>query len=157
MPFKGDDVSSIIRARLTAATKRTYNAAQLLFVEGTTRVPGRLRKAPVPLLAKSNVIYQFDCICGSRYVGRTQRHLETRIQEHLPKLLQHFKSGCAKSTIRKHLVESHHIVNPKTAFKIIFMSTQPSIRRIVEAVAINRPETVAGLQNELVTNVFLPW
>jgi hypothetical protein len=40
-------------------------------------------KAPISKEMESNVIYKFECSrCQSTYVGKTQRHLKVRIQEH---------------------------------------------------------------------------
>jgi hypothetical protein len=122
LPFKGDDVSALIKRRLTAVLRRTCNAAQLLFVEKTFLVLTPPRKDLVSLLAKSNLIHQFDCICGARYIGRTKRHLGTRIGEHIPKWIRNSTSGCPKSAIAKHLLESGHVVDPIKCFTVIFTS-----------------------------------
>ena len=39
----------------------------------------------VPATQKSNIIYEFQCHCDSRYVGRTSQRLEDRIRQHVPK------------------------------------------------------------------------
>ena len=52
-------------------------------------------KDPLPSCFKSFVVYQFSCAnCGIRYVGRTHKHFDTRITEHL---------GSETSSIFKHL------------------------------------------------------
>ncbi|KAA3676317.1 uncharacterized protein DEA37_0004741 [Paragonimus westermani] len=104
----GDSVSALIKRRSDAALKRTYNAARLVYVDETIRVPTTPRKDVVPLFAQSNIVYTFDCICGSRYVGRTRRHLGTRINEHIPKWLLNSGVGCAVSAIKKHLLQTGH-------------------------------------------------
>ena len=51
-------------------------------------------QTPLPLLA--NVVYQFKCLCDTTnltYIGKTSRHLATRVKEHSTKL----------SAIRDHL------------------------------------------------------
>ena len=38
----------------------------------------------VPESLKSRVVYQFTCAsCGARYIGETNRHFHTRVNEHL--------------------------------------------------------------------------
>ena len=38
----------------------------------------------VPDSLKSRVVYQFTCAsCGARYIGETNRHFNTRVNEHL--------------------------------------------------------------------------
>ena len=52
-------------------------------------------RAPLPLLA--NVVYQFQCLCDANkfYIGKTKRHLATRVREH---------SQSSSSAIHDHLV-----------------------------------------------------
>ena len=38
----------------------------------------------LPIHDKSNVIYNFECRCGSRYMGKTIQRLEARIKQHIP-------------------------------------------------------------------------
>ena len=47
----------------------------------------------IPDSLKSSVVYQFTCAsCGVRYIGETNRHFNTRFNEHLfrDKKFQHF-------------------------------------------------------------------
>ena len=119
LPFKGDDVALLMKRRLGAAIKRTYFAADLILLHKTARVPCTPRKEPISPLAKSNVIYQFTCTCGLQYIGRTVRRLCNRISEHIPKWLIVSGNGVTRSAITKHLHESGHVVDPKSAFRII--------------------------------------
>ena len=63
-------------------------------------------KDPVPKNLQSHVIYQFECPgCKAKYIGKTDRCLELRLNEH---------SDFHTSTVGKHLNECkhfHHIVN----------------------------------------------
>ena len=48
----------------------------------------------VPDALKSHVVYQFTCAsCGARYISETNRHFNTRVNEHLfwDKKFPHFK------------------------------------------------------------------
>ena len=42
-------------------------------------------KSCVPLAIRSNVVYKFTCLCDTSkfYLGKTKRHLVTRVGEHL--------------------------------------------------------------------------
>ena len=40
-------------------------------------------KHVVPATKKSNVIYEFQCHCDSRYVGHTSQRLENEITQHV--------------------------------------------------------------------------
>ena len=63
-------------------------------------------KDPVPKNLQSHVIYQFECPgCKAKYIGKTDRCLELRLNEH---------SDFHTSAVGKHLNECehfHHIVN----------------------------------------------
>ena len=55
-------------------------------------------KDPIPECFRSFVVYKFTCAnCGIRYVGRTHKHFDARINEHF---------GSGSSSIFKHLNES---------------------------------------------------
>ena len=64
-------------------------------------------KDSVPLDLRSCVVYKFVCAsCKADYIGRTKRHLSTRIKEHL--------ETDKKSHVYKHLDESQRC---KACFK----------------------------------------
>ena len=76
-------------------------------------------KDKVPVLDTSNCINEFTCICGSKYIGRTEQYLSIRIKEHLPKWLMQSEEKMPKSSITKHLLDTEHSVDPKVAFRVI--------------------------------------
>ena len=55
------------------------------------------RHTPMPLMA--NVVYQFTCLrdANSTYIGKTIRHLATRVKEHTtsPSVIKEHLSSCA--------------------------------------------------------------
>ena len=78
LPFKGDIVCTQIKHRLGAAIGKIYYAANLIITYDTK---GLLKESNVDkksLHVTSNCIYQFSCICGSTYIGRTELVLSTR-------------------------------------------------------------------------------
>jgi hypothetical protein len=157
LPFKGDDVSILIKRRLSHALQRTFYMAKLVFIEETFSVPTSPRKDPIDLSAKSNVIYEFSCTCGCRYTGRTTRQLGMRISEHIPKWLTSNKTGTPRSAVTKHLQETGHQLNPLTAFKIIYCPKLKHNLKIAEAVAIRLRNPTLCVQKQMVTNLCLPW
>jgi hypothetical protein len=157
LPFKGDNVSILIKGRLQAALQRTYNAANLVYIEETTRVPSTPRKDPVPLLAKSNVIYQFQCTCGCRYVGKTKRHLGTRVSEHLLRWLLYGSVGVARSDVTSHSKQIAHRVDPQLAFKVIYSPRWGHTLDVAEALAIRRLNPALCTQKQMLTTPLLPW
>ena len=51
----------------------------------------------------SNVIYQFQCKCGSTYVGFTERRFLDRRKEHVPKWLLEHRNGKPTTSVAEHL------------------------------------------------------
>ena len=77
-------------------------------------------KDQIPYAQKSFVVYKFSCAgCGTSYIGETQRHITTRINEHL-------KSD-KNSHIYKHLVNNEQCksVCDDSCFKIIDKASSP--------------------------------
>ena len=70
---------------------------------------------------KSRVIYEYTCSsCNARYIGSTERHFFSRIQEHLGNSIYTFRplTNPSFSAIRSHSQEKDHVVSCKN-FKII--------------------------------------
>ena len=155
LPFKGDNISTMIKRRLDAALGRTFYAAKLLLVDLTQRIPAPPRKDPVPRADTSNIIYGFNCVCGSRYVGRTTRHFGERIVEHVPKWLYTTGIGCARSAITKHLQNTGHVIDTNTAFRILSKPKFPSMLNIAEAVFIRTLNPDLCLQKQFVVSLSL--
>ena len=70
-------------------------------------------KDVIPTLLRSKVIYQFQCLCEERYVGRTEQRLMERVKQHVPSAIRNPSRGRPlpdvtkqKSAIAKHLCES---------------------------------------------------
>ena len=80
---------------------------------------------------KSNLVYNFSCAgCNACYIGETERHLSTRINEHL--------HTDKKSHIYKHLQESERCKELANAdcFSILDYSNTTYQRKIKEALYI---------------------
>ena len=89
------------------------------------------QKDPIPSCFKSYVVYKFNCArCNSCYVGRTQRHHTTRVNEHL--------GSDKKSHIYLHLKTNLECKNAcdDNAFKIIDNAKTKNELRIKEALHI---------------------
>ena len=87
-------------------------------------------KCPTPKLLKANVVYKFDCLCDINisYIGKTKRHLATRIKEHRSE----------KSAIGQHLQTCHtcdHNFN-ENQFKILSTGNSDFDCKIREALLI---------------------
>ena len=87
----------------------------------------------IPESLKSRVVYQFTCAsCGARYIGETNRHFHTRVNEHL------FRDK--NSHVFKHLNCSRHCRDScdASSFKIIDSAKTFSQLKIKESFHIER-------------------
>ena len=62
-------------------------------VYSTNELLPATNKDVAPASQKSNVIYQFSCHCGSRYVRRTSKRLQNRIKQHVPNSIRSCSSS----------------------------------------------------------------
>ena len=111
----------------------------------------------MPIFAKSKCIYLFECTCGSRYIGRSNRHLGCHAREHIPAWLINKKPGKPQSAITRHLLKSGHNVNQKESFKILNRQKSPWLLKLAEASNIRRLKPNLCVQKEFVTPLRLPW
>ncbi|CAH8632261.1 unnamed protein product [Dicrocoelium dendriticum] len=121
-----------------------------------------------PIGANSHCIYQFTCSCGIHYIGRTNRSLNSRIREHVPKWLQRqitqssvAHTICSRkppaSSIGRHLLATCHQFDPATMFTIVLRHTNTRFLRFAEAVAISRIKPALCVQKQLFVSLRLPW
>ena len=157
LPYKGDNVTTVIKRRLNLAIRRTYPAASLTYIEKTTPLPVPPRKDRVSTLATSLCVYQFCCSCGCKYIGRTVRNLSTRIGEHIPSWLRSEGTGIPKSAITKHLHQTGHRVDSEKAFKVIYRARNKQTLAFAEAVAIHKRSPDLCVQKQMVVNLGLNW
>ena len=97
-------------------------------------------KCPTPKLLKANVVYKFDCLCDINisYIGKTKRHLATRIKEHRSE----------KSAIGQHLQTCHtcdHNFN-ENQFKILSTGNSDFDCKIREALLIKSEKPTLNQQ-----------
>ena len=89
-------------------------------------------KDSIPKLLRSRVVYKFFCAgCGACYVGETNRHLATRIREHL--------STDKNSHIFQHLKMSDHCraLCSESCFSILDTASTSFQFKIKEALHIH--------------------
>ena len=106
-------------------------------------------------MSKTNVIYEFKCICSETYVGRTSQKLETRIGQHIPVWLSKGKVRASESAIALHLIKTQHKVDPATAFSIITSTKKPFMLPILEALKIRSLSPVLCRQKQFVRQLRL--
>ncbi|KAH9587276.1 hypothetical protein MS3_00000058 [Schistosoma haematobium] len=100
-----------------------------------------------PKQHESDCVYQFTCMCGNMYIGRSNRDLQLRVSEHIPKCLQKQMDSNSQirsqdrqisSSIEKHLIETDHKVDVKSASVVLYKSLQGRILKFIEALAIRK-------------------
>ena len=112
LPFKGDLEMKRITQRLSASVCSTYNAAEIRVINKTQRLPLPSIKGDQAIGAKAHCIYQFTCDCGNSYIGRTDRCLNSRIKEHLPKWVRcEVETGPLSVTTRRPPLRRLHVTS----------------------------------------------
>ncbi|CAH8587573.1 unnamed protein product [Schistosoma rodhaini] len=168
LPFKGDHCMKITTKQTAAAIKKTFNAANLRLITTTQSISVNPIKSPRPIQSKSHCIYQFTCNCGESYLGRTDRRLEDRIGEHIPRWLiksmihppspsSQDRSRNPASSIAKHLMMSGHQIDPKSAFRVVTCHQNPHTLKLLEAILIGRKSPTLCVQKQLYVDLCLPW
>ena len=112
------------------------------------------------------------CGCDATYVGRTERQLQARVSEHVPRWLDRYihqstlntidqtqgqLNRLPNSAIGRHLIETGHCMNAQFAFKILARSRNKLVLRFAEALAIKRLKPSLCIQKDFVINLALPW
>lgn len=156
LPFKGDDVTQRVKRRLRGVIERVYPAAEINLISSTNRIKVPPVKTPLPFLARSNVIYRCTCVCGATYVGRTERHLEKRISEHLPSWLINAVNKTPRSSITKHILDTGHSIT-RDSFSVITHQKNRKLLRFSEAASIWIYQPALCIQKDFVTQLALPW
>ena len=112
LPWIGDK-SVVFEKKLKNAVRFCFNAGSLRVIFSTTPLMKINIKDPLPTLARSNVVYNFECLCEKRYVGRTTQRLMDRITQHIPSVIRNHKkdgvipdSKLQDSAIAQHLCEN---------------------------------------------------
>ncbi|CAI2736547.1 unnamed protein product [Schistosoma spindalis] len=166
LSYRGESNSIVLRQRLKAAIENTYYAAQLIVIEKSkAMIPSTPRQCTNDYVT-SHCIYQFTCLCGHTYIGRSNRTMQSRVNEHVPKWLQNqcvsndpINVGGRKpgSSIAKHIIETGHKIDINAAFKTLYRNCQGRILKFIEALAIRKFKPPLCAQKQFVVTLNLPW
>ena len=121
--------------------KKFYPQIRLRVILVNNNTIGNLFKFKdrLPTMLCSGIVYKYSCgECNATYVGKSQRHLKTRVSEHRGVSVRTGKpiTRPAFSNIRDHAWETDHRIIEDN-FKIITKSTYNSDLPILEALAIH--------------------
>ena len=164
LPFKGEVSSERVNRRLFRAIRSAFASTTLKSWSTTSVLFSLNLKDKVPSHDQSMVVYSFSCCCAAEYIGRTTRRLSQRIREHHPAWLRTGGKKSITSPVVTHLANTNHIVEPTTAFRVIYKAplNQPKFTRqrilaAAESIAIRQRQPVLCLQKQFVQSLCLPW
>ena len=146
--------------KLTATIRCTFYSAELRVISSTKPLILPTLKTEQPFQATSQCLYKFECDCSASYLGRTERRLESRIAEHVPKWLEKnddIQHKTPVSSIGRHLFDTGHVIDPKKAFRVILRTQSSRALRFAEALAIQRLKPSLCVQKQLYVTLRLPW
>ena len=156
LPFKGDENAATVKRRLNSILNRCFPAAELKLLFSTNRIPTPPVKDQVSLYAKSKLIYHCQCTCGASYIGRTERRLSDRVDEHLPQWLIKAQVKTPRSSITRHILDTGHTIG-RDSFRYINRQNNKQLLRYAEAACIWKFKPILCIQKEFVADLCLPW
>ena len=162
LPFLGDNHSVVVRRKLRKSTRNTYPAADPCIVFTTRAIHVRSLKDSLSPVDKSHVIYEFQCNCDNSYVGRTERRLSVRVNEHLPQWLYRSSSNSrpSSSAITRHVAtcsDFNYHAPPSSYFKVLAQSHHVFHLRVLEALFIIHLKPPLCVQKDFIYTVRLCW
>ncbi|CAH8561201.1 unnamed protein product [Schistosoma rodhaini] len=166
LPFRGDSNSLLLKQRLKSVINKTYCAAKVMIKERTRSMLHSKPRRHENDCVTSHCVYQFKCVCGHTYIGRSNRDLKIRVGEHVPKWLQkqiqsndpiRVEDKHPSSSVAKHIIETGHKIDLNSAFVVLFKSVKGRILRFIEALAIRKFKPPLCIQKQFVLSLNLPW
>ena len=163
IPYTGD--TSFKKANL-----QIRNKVALSFPQVDVRVVGVTRpiwkKSLKDITAKSDqssIIYKFSCMCGGTYIGKTQRTLNTRVKEHVPRYIttdspDSISKRRPASSIARHLIQCQHKDSADiSSFEVLAQGRSYSHLGILEALFIKRHNPSICVQKDTTFSLLLSW
>ncbi|CAH8628341.1 unnamed protein product [Schistosoma rodhaini] len=95
LQFRGDEASEILTHILRRTIQNSFKAVELRLVFTTHPMMTLKLKDELPRITNSFRIYQFNCHCGTIYIGRSSRSLHFRARKHFP---ERINKGLLKKT-----------------------------------------------------------
>ena len=93
----------------------------------------------IPKLKRSSVVYKISCLdCSSFYIGKTKRHLNTRIQEHMGQV----GKGDYKSSVFKNSKIYKYILNLTCSQKLSRLKFGCKNFEILSKYGISKPLSI---------------
>ena len=155
LPYKGELACEILKRRITRKVNEIFPQKTVRFIFKSQRMINANAKDCRSSLTKSNIIYQFTCTCLKSYIGRSERSLAVRANEHLPsKALKSEKPF--SSAITEHLITSSHTASMDN-FKVIYQAKNRKMLFAYEASAIKRFSPALNIQKYQRHDLKIEW
>ena len=138
--------------------KKCYNDVTLRTIFTSRPILPNAKKDVLPTQQRSNLVYQFTCHCGSRYVGRTSQRLSARIGQHVPPYLRKIlgtlraQNAAPTSAIGQHLksnIECGKRFSPES-FEIVTFGRTKTHLSILESLFISGRRPILCRQKDFV-------
>ena len=172
LPWLGQISESYFERTLKNIIDKTFFIAKLRCVFSTKTILPPTPKESLPAFSSSCVVYDFNCECGSRYVGRTSQRLSDRIKQHVPNAIRQKpiptrkqpKRQCASTTtvncdssIGRHLLSNKTCAEAynESRFRILSKCRSSYNLKIKEAVYIKLNNPNLCKQKEFIFNLAL--
>ena len=141
IPFYGPQ-SFVMKRKVSQLFRQFYPQIKIRIILDNINTIGRLFKFKdrLPTVYCSRIIYSYSCgDCCATYVGKSQRHLKTRISEHRGVSVRtgQYLSKPSFSNIRNHAEIGNHMIKDEN-FKIVTRSSNNSDLYILENLAIHQ-------------------
>ena len=146
--------------RTTVAIDRAYTTADLHVITVTQGIPIPSLKTLPTVHATPHCLYQFVCSCGAGYLGRTDRRLVDRMDEHIPKYIRTGSINSQRkpsSSIGKHLLETGYTPVIEQAFTLFLKCQNARTLRFAEALAIKTLDPIFCVQKIVFCTLKMPW
>ena len=159
LPWKGDRPSETLKQRVQHAAQSVYWSVAVKVCFTSKPMFRSSHKDCLPSHLLSNVIYHFQCPCGSGYVGKTTQRLETRIQQHVPASLinprNNKQPACSDSSIGRHLLSNRECLDQysKECFTIIKKARNDAVLHVLEPIFIKKLKPALCKQMEFVRSL----
>jgi hypothetical protein len=166
VPYLGERFTGILRRRLRDAIGRSHPAAELRLLTTTSPIITGSLKDRVRTVQAANIVYKFECDCGSSYLGRTQRALSQRISEHFPRWLTQGDGARPRSSAPPSSAVTRHVqqcprfdrtVPAETKFKVICRARRPWLLPFLEMTHILQHKPDLCVQKHTLITLALPW
>ena len=141
-------ISTTLGKEIRQAITKGYPKVTPRTIFTTNKAFSGRAKDVLPMLSKSNVVYEFTCCCGQTYIGKTIQCLTERAKRHLPSKLFTEEPdpniNKSDSAITKHVKQNVSCLTEslRTKFKVVHSARCQSHLDVLEALYIRAKQPI---------------